>query len=124
LNPYAQFQTQKPTAVIQNGFYVFDGHFAIPMAAAVGHMQKAEELLAAKQFDSALAESQMAVGLAPASVRAQVILGDLQAALGQAEQARHSYETALHLAQTVAPEYQVGWIETIRGKLANSKGNS
>ena len=42
LNPYAQFQTLKPSAVIQNGVYVFDGHFAIPMAAAVGHVQKAE----------------------------------------------------------------------------------
>jgi len=118
LNPYAQFQTLKPTAVIQNGVYVFDGHFAIPMAAAVGHVQKAEELLAAKQFDRALAEAQTAVELAPTSVKAQVTLGDVQAALGQPEQAQHSYETALHLAQTVAPDYQAGWVETIKGKLA------
>ena len=36
----------------QNGVYVFDGHFAIPMAAAVGHVQKAGDLLEAKQLDS------------------------------------------------------------------------
>ena len=120
LNPYAQFQQLKPTAVIQNGVYVFDGHFSIPMAAAVGHLQKAEELLAAKQLDSALAEAQTALRLAPTSVKAQLTVGDVQAALGQTEQAHQSYEAALHLAQTVAPEYQVGWVETIQKKLAGN----
>src|SRR5664279_4448861 len=73
LTPYAQFQTIKPSAVIQNGVYVFDGHFAIPMAAAVGHVQKAEELLASKQLDDALRESQIAVELSPTSVKANVM---------------------------------------------------
>ena len=118
LNPYAHFQKLKPTAVVQNGVYVFDGHFAIPMAAAVGHSQKAGDYLEAKQLDSALAEAQTAVELAPASVKAYVMLGDIQKAVGQPEQAQHSYETALHLAQTVAPEYQIGWVETVRAKLA------
>lgn len=118
LNPYAQFQKLKPTAVIQNGVYVFDGHFAIPMAAAVGCVQKAEELLAAKQYDGALVEAQTAVELSPTSVRARIVLGDVLRAVGREMEARQSYEQALNLAQTVAPEYQVGQVAEINGKLA------
>lgn len=118
LNPYAQFQQLKPSAVIQNGVYVFEGHFAIPLAAAIGHVQKAGELLAAKRLDEALPEAQAAVALAPASVKANVTLGDVLRALGREEGARRSYEKALNLAQTIAPEYQVGWVEGIQGKLA------
>jgi hypothetical protein len=118
LNPYAQFQQLKPAAVIQDGVYVFEGHFAIPMAAAVGHVQKAEKFLAEKQLDQALQEAQQAVALAPTSVRAQVTLGNVQKALGYNEASQHSYERALQLAQTIAPEFQVGWFGSIQEKLA------
>ena len=82
LNPYAQFQQLKPTAMIQHGVFVFEGHFALPMAAAIGHVQKAAELLATKRYDSALSEAQTAVTLAPASVKANVTLGDVLRANG------------------------------------------
>ena len=118
LNPYAQFQKLKPSAVIQNGVYVFDGHFAIAMAAAVGHVQKAEDLLAAKQLDGALAEAQTAVQLSPTSVQARMMLGDVLRAMGREDEARQSYEKALESAQTIAPEFQVGSVEGIQGKLA------
>jgi tetratricopeptide (TPR) repeat protein len=118
LNPYAQFQTLKPSAVIQNGVYVFDGRFAIPMAAAVGHVQKAQEYLQAKQFEQALQEAETAVALAPASVNANVVQGDVLAAMDRKEEARKSYETALKLAQTIAPEFQVGWVSGIQQKLS------
>jgi tetratricopeptide (TPR) repeat protein len=117
LNPYAQFQQLKPTAVIQRGVFVFDGHFAIPMAAAVGHVQKAEEFLAAKQLDEALQEAQQAVALAPASVKANVVLGDVWNAMGRTAEAEHAYQNALSLAQTIAPEFQVGWVPGIQQKL-------
>ena len=119
MNPYAQFQTLKPTAVIQNGVYVFDGHFAIPMAAAVGHLQKAGEYVEAKQLDSALAEAQRAVQLSPTSVRAHMMLGDVLRAMGREPEARQAYEEALKLAQAVAAEYQVGYVADIQGKLAS-----
>ena len=118
LNPYAQFQQLKPTAVIQNGVYVFDGHFALPMAAAIGHMQKAAEYLEAKQLTEALAEAQTAIALAPASVKANVLLGDVWQAMGKTAEAEHAYENALALAQTIAPEFQAGWIPGIQQKLA------
>jgi tetratricopeptide (TPR) repeat protein len=117
LNPYAQFQKLKPSAVIQNGVYVFEGHFSIPIAAAIGHVQKAEELLKANQLDGALVEAQSAVALSPTSVKANLMLGDVLRAMGREEEAHRSYRKALELAQTIAPEFQVGWLEPIRAKL-------
>ncbi len=95
LNPYAQFQQLRPTAVIQNGIYVFDGHFAIPMAAAIGHVQKSQEFLATKQFEDALQEAKQAVALAPTSVKANVVLGDVLAALGQKQEAQQVLRESL-----------------------------
>ena len=81
-------------------------------------MQKAEDLLAAKRYDEALAEAKEAVALSPTSVKATVVLGDVLAAMGNKDEARQSYQQALTLSQTVAPEYQVGWVEGLQKKLA------
>jgi tetratricopeptide (TPR) repeat protein len=119
LNPYEQFKSLTPTAVIAHEVFVYDGHFAIPLAAAIGHAQKATDLLAAKQLPEALSEAQQAVALAPNTVNPNVVLGDVLAALGQSDEAKKSYEKALLLAQTVHPEFQVGWVGTIQQKLAS-----
>jgi tetratricopeptide (TPR) repeat protein len=118
LNPYEQFKSLAPTAVIAREVFVYDGHFAIPKAAAIGHAQRAQDLLTAKQLPEALAEAQQAVALWPNAVNPNVVLGDVLMALGQSDQARQSYEKALMLAQTVEPEFQVGWVTTIQEKLA------
>jgi 4-amino-4-deoxy-L-arabinose transferase-like glycosyltransferase len=118
LNPYAQFQTLKPTAVIDYSVFVFDGHFEIPLAAAKSHIQTARGLMEAKQFDSALLEAQQAVALAPDNAEANAVLGDVLTELHRWEEARAAYEKALHLAQTVEPEFQVGSIDGLQQKLA------
>ena len=118
LNPYEQFQHVKPSAVIQHGVFVFDGHFEIPLASALSHIQKAQNLLAAKQIEQALVEAQTAVTLAPNAVDAQVTLGDILTAMGQAEQARSAYEKALLLAKTIEPDFQIRSLPTIEQKLA------
>ena len=118
LNPYEQFKSLTPTAVIAHEVFVYDGHFAIPKAAAVGHAQRARDLLTAKQLPEALAEAQQAVALWPNAVNPNVVLGDVLAAMGQSAEARGLYEKALMLAQTVEPEFQVGWVEGIQQKLA------
>jgi len=118
LNPYEQFQHVKPSAVIQHGVFVFDGHFEIPLAAALSHIQKAQNLLAAKQIEQALVEAQTAVTLAPNAVDAQVTLGDILTAMGQTEQARSAYEKALLLAKTIEPDFQIRSLPTIEQKLA------
>jgi tetratricopeptide (TPR) repeat protein len=118
LNPYEQFKSLTPTAVIAREVFVYDGHFSIPKAAAIGHAQRARDLLTAKQLPGALAEAQQAVVLWPNAVNSNVVLGDVLTAMGQNAEAHAAYEKALTLAQTVEPEFQVGWVGTIRGKLA------
>lgn len=118
LNPYEQFQHLAPSHVIQHGVFVFDGHFDIPLAAALNHVQKSHNLLAAKQLEPALAEAQTAVALAPNSVDTQLMLGDVLATMDQPQQARPIYEKALNLAQTVEPDFQVRRLPEIQQRLA------
>jgi hypothetical protein len=118
LNPYEQFKYLQPTAVIQYGVFVFDGHFEIPLAAAIGHAQKARRLINAKQLSEALSEAQQAVALAPDAVNPNVVLGDILTALDRPQEARRSYARALTLARTIEPEFQVGWAEHLQKKLA------
>ncbi len=118
LNPYEQFKQLRPTAVIAYGVFVFDGHFEIPLAAALGHNQKAGNLLEAKRLSEALSEAQQAVALAPDAVRTNATLGDVLTALGRSDEARQSYQKALTLAKTVEPEFQIGWVDGLEKKLA------
>jgi tetratricopeptide (TPR) repeat protein len=119
LNPYEQFKHLRPTAVIDYGVFVFDGHFEIPLAAAISHNQKAGHLLDAKLLPEALSEAQQAVALAPDAVRTNAMLGDVLTAMGRAEEARQSYQKALMLAKTVEPEFQVGWVDGLERKLGH-----
>jgi len=122
LNPYEQFKTIKPTRAIQNGIYVFEGHFEIPAAAAIGHRHKAQDLLAQGNLDGALVEAQRAVELAPNAVGTNVALGDVLAGLNRKDEARVAYQRALTSAQTIHPEFQVGQVTGILKKLADLKG--
>jgi tetratricopeptide (TPR) repeat protein len=119
LNPYEQFKYLRPTAVIQYGVFVFDGHFEIPLAAAISHAQKARRLMSAKQLPEALSEAQQAVALAPDAVNPNVVLGDILAALDRPQEARQSYARALTLAKTIEPEFQIGWVEHLQKKLTD-----
>jgi 4-amino-4-deoxy-L-arabinose transferase-like glycosyltransferase len=117
LNPYEQFKTIRPTAVIDYGVFVYDGHFEIPLAAAISHTQKAGFLLEEKKLPEALAEAQQAVALAPQAVRTNSMLGDVLTAMGRTDEARQAYEVALHSAKTIEPEFQVGAAGDLEKKL-------
>jgi len=118
LNPYEAFKTAKPVDIIQHGIDVFQGHFEIPLAAALSHAQKSANFLAAKNYPAALDEAQQAVALAPDSAFTNAALGDALSALGRRDEARAHYETALHIAKTVQPDFQVGLAEDMEKKLA------
>jgi len=118
LNPYEAFKTLQPTAVIDYGVFVYDGHFEIPLAAALAHAHKAQRRLSEKRLSESLAEARQAVTLAPDAVKPNVVLGDIPTATGQAQQARPYYTKALAMAKAVEPEFQVGWVNTLEGKLA------
>lgn len=120
LNPYEQFQTMKPVAVIQHGVYVYQGHFEIPLAAAFSRDQEARNLLDAKQAAAALPLAQQAFALAPDAVVPNAVLGDTLTALGRTAEARPHYEKALALARSVQPAFQQGWASAMEANLAPS----
>jgi hypothetical protein len=121
LNPYEQFKQLQPSAVVDYGVFVFKGHFEIPLAAALDHNQKAQNLQWEGKRTEALAEAQQAVALAPDSVQINAMLGDILASLGRSDDAHQSYEKALNLAQTIEPEFQVGWVGDLKKKVAGQK---
>jgi Dolichyl-phosphate-mannose-protein mannosyltransferase len=118
LNPYEQFKHLPARDVIDYGVFVFEGRFEIPLAAAISRSQKARDLLAAQQLPEALTEAQQAVSLAPDSVRANAVLGDVLSAMQRPEEARQAYQKAVTLARTIAPEFQAGWIDGLEKKVA------
>jgi hypothetical protein len=117
LNPYEQFKSLRPIAVIDYGVFVYDGHFEIPLAASLGHSQKAQQLLDAHRLSEALGEAQQAVALAPDAVKPNALLGDIFTAMGRPAEARASYQKALALAKTVEPDFQIGWVKGLEKKL-------
>ena len=117
LDPYGQFKLLKPTAVIDRGVFVFDGKFEMPLAAAIRKVQKAQNLLQAKQLAEALREAEGAVALAPNAVQTQLALGDVLRELGQNPDARVCYEKALELAKTIEPEFQIRSVPGIEERL-------
>ena len=119
LDPYGQFKSLKPTAVIDRGVFVFDGKFEMPLAAAISKVQKAQNLAAAKQLDQALQEARAAVELAPNAIQTQLALGDVLSAMDQPQQARACYEKALELAKTIEPEFQIRSLPGIEERLSH-----
>ena len=114
LNPYDQFQRLQPTAVIEDGLFVFDGHFDIPLASALNHVTRAQLAVAANHLDEALSEAQAAVALAPRSVQAQAELGDVLRRLQRPDESRQAFQKALVSAQTIRPEFQSGWLPGLK----------
>jgi hypothetical protein len=117
VNPYAEFQKLRPTAVVQHGVFVYDGRFAVPLASAVTHAILASRLRAAGKLDAALAEARIAVAADPDSVRAQSALGDVLTALHLSDEAQAAYGIALRQARTVEPDFQAHWIPGLKAKL-------
>jgi hypothetical protein len=119
LNPYEQFKNLTPVAVIDSSVFVYDGHFEIPLAAALAHAQRADILLAEKKLPEALQEAQQAVALAPDSARVNAMMGVTLDALGRRAEARPYYESALQQALTIQPDFQSGLVPSLKQRLAS-----
>jgi tetratricopeptide (TPR) repeat protein len=118
LNPYEQFRTMKFDDQIDYGVFVFNGHFEIPLAAALSHAQKADLLLGEKKALEALAEARQAVELGPNSVSVNTTLARALEANGQTTEALSYDEKALHLAKTVEPAFQEESARALEERLA------
>lgn len=117
LNPYDQFRRLQPDAVIDNGIFVFNGQFDVPLASALPHVYRTSRLMSQKQPEQALSEAQAAVALAPNEVRCQAALGEALRAVGRTDEARAVFQRALMLAQTIEPEFQVEWVDRLQRRL-------
>jgi len=117
LNPYEQFRSLRPAAAIDYGVFVYEGHFEIPLAAALSHEQKAGDLLEEKKIPEALEEARQALASAPDSVGVNATLARALDAAGRRGEALPYYEKALAFAKTVQPEFQEGWISRLEERL-------
>jgi hypothetical protein len=118
LSPYREFLTLKPTAVIEDGVFVYDGTFNVPYAAALDRAVASGKLLEQHQPEQALAEAQAAISLAPDSLQALMALGDAQKALQKNGEARATFEKALQRVHLMEPTAQEIWIPKVRDKIA------
>jgi 4-amino-4-deoxy-L-arabinose transferase-like glycosyltransferase len=121
LNPYGQFQKLKPAAVIDYGVFVYDGHFEIPLAAALRHVQKAAGLLSGKNAPDALSEARQAEALAPDSAAVNDMLGQAAEASGQPDDAARYYQKALTIAKSMQPGFQEARIADLEKRLGAGK---
>ncbi len=117
LNPYRQFQQLRPVNFIKHGVFVYDGELNMRLVSALGHVDRATALATSNQLGPALAEAQIAVQLDPDGLQAQMILGDLQAALGHPLEARRAYQQALTAAEAMEPDAAAEWVPQIQRKL-------
>ena len=118
LNPYDQFQKLRPTAVIGDGVFVFDGRFEVPLASALNHVTQAQKKADRGRREEALAELQLAASLAPQSARVQAALGHMLLAAHRPAEARIAFQKALTFAQTVEPVYQQSRVPELQRVLA------
>lgn len=123
LNAYRDFQRLRPSAVIEHGVFVFDGKFEVPLASALGHVQRSQISLEHQQFEDALREAQTAVNTAPDALQPQIILGDVLGAMHRDADARDAYQKAFTVVQTMEPEARTQWTATVQQKLARVGGS-
>jgi 4-amino-4-deoxy-L-arabinose transferase-like glycosyltransferase len=121
LNPYEQFKTLRPVGSIDDGVFIYDGHFDIPLAAALSHVQKAGVLLQGKNYPAALAEAQQAAALAPDSAVVNESLGQALDGVGQSAAAVPYYRKALALAMMTEPQFQSKVIARLERRLGRQQ---
>jgi len=121
LNPYDSFRKMKPTAVIQHGVYVYDGTFAVPLAAALVEANDASDLADKGQMEAAVAKAWAAVTLAPWSGQVHATLADVLLRDGKKAEALQEYETALGIEETVRPDLRMEDIAGLKARIAELK---
>jgi 4-amino-4-deoxy-L-arabinose transferase-like glycosyltransferase len=116
LSPYREFEKLTPTAVIENGVFVYDGTFEVPYAAAFDRAVKSRDLLEQHQPEQALEAAQAAIAIAPDYMLALMALGDAQKAVQKNAEARITFEKALAIARRMEPTAQEVWIPRVQEK--------
>jgi 4-amino-4-deoxy-L-arabinose transferase-like glycosyltransferase len=114
-NPYARFASVRPDEVIDRGVYVFNGPFNLGPAAALEHIQAAQDLSAKHDASGTEREARIAERLDPNNPEAHAILGDTFAAAGDMTAAQAEYSAALHSSE-LDPIFQKGLFAQLQAK--------
>ncbi len=114
-NPYAQFQTLRPDAVIDRAVYVYKGQFNLGPAAALEHVEGSGTLLVQGRAEEALAEAELAKRLDPESATAWEAEGNALEAIGRPAEAQVAYRNALQ-ASELDPVFQKELVMALRKK--------
>ena len=122
LNPYEGFKVLKPIAAIDDAVFLYEGQFAIPLAAALSHTKKAGVLLRSSDLSGALAEARQAEALAPDSAIVNNTLARVLDVEGKSSDAVTYYQKALSIAQKTEPKFQAGLIASITKRLSTEAG--
>ena len=118
LNPYQPMMHAHPSAFIQDGIFVFNGRFTLPLASALPHADRAQALAAANNHAAALREAMIAESIAPGAVEPELVLGDTEAAVGNKDAARKAYARAASTIDTMEPDARDQWMVIVQKKLA------
>ena len=106
MNPYQQFAGMRPAHLVAGEILEFDGTFDVNKIAAVSQFVGAVALLRQHKVGEAVLAGERAVALDPSSLLAHEILSQAYTVNHQAQDAMREYQTALHLYETVHPEFQ------------------
>jgi tetratricopeptide (TPR) repeat protein len=118
LNPYSGFLHKEPVANIGGSILVYDGEVDLRQAAAVGHMYKAWDYIAAKNQEAAIQEALKAGEILPQHPGPPFIIGYILAQAKRTEAARQQFEESLRLAEAASPEYSQRWVNAAKAQLA------
>ena len=116
LNPYESFRALTPTDTIQDGIFVYNGTFSVPLAAALTHTQRAQELLSAGDTTGALAEARTGEQLAPTELTPNLTLAKVLFATrdaGLAAEAQQAIARAEARMQAMDPATRAQWQVTV-----------
>jgi hypothetical protein len=117
MNPYAAFQSRKPTESIDYAVFAYHGNFQMNQAAALSRAQRAYELLGKGKPADALALAREAVAIDPGEITSQTALGDISAAMGQKDAALQAWQAALAIARQFEPDAQLSYVPDLEAKL-------
>jgi hypothetical protein len=116
-NPYLEYQSKEPSEVIDHAVFVYSGALDTKRAATLSRVQNAYRLLGDGKTAEALALVDEAVSIDPTDIRSQGALGDISAAMGQKDDARKAWETALASARLLDTEAQASVVPGLEEKL-------
>ncbi len=106
LNPFEAFRTLKPKTILQDGVYVYEGEFPVPLASAWVSIRRSSELSKAGLPNEALAVMQTAEQTAPGVAPVELALGWALLAVGRKSEAAAHFVAAQHLLQEQRPDLQ------------------